>query len=84
MISMSHAHSTEKKLQEFHTRFILLQDNQILGKLKKEVEQSLDLTTNRIFTSRDMWVESAKKSCATYTWGGNYTKTSDVREELEN
>ncbi|KAH9208897.1 hypothetical protein DL95DRAFT_372767 [Leptodontidium sp. 2 PMI_412] len=37
-----------------------------------------------IFTSRDMWVESAKKSCATYTWGGNYTKPSNVREELEN
>ena len=50
----------------------MLQGKKILGKLKERKYASI-LTSNRIFTPRDTWVDTAKKYCATYTWGGSYT-----------
>jgi hypothetical protein len=50
----------------------MLQDEKILGKLDENRYASI-LINNRIFTPRDMWVDTARKYCATYTWGGSYT-----------
>jgi len=70
---MSQAHLIKQRLWRFHIRFILQRDKKSLGKLKNEIKKPFVLTSNRIFTSRDIWVEKAKKYCATYTWGGSYT-----------
>ncbi|TVY88610.1 hypothetical protein LAWI1_G008530 [Lachnellula willkommii] len=58
-----------------------LYDFNVTGTLDKaevmKIRHKVYLATRQeeswIFTLRDIWIEKAKKGCATYTWGGNYT-----------
>jgi hypothetical protein len=41
----------------------------MIGK-SREYADKLYLTLERIFVPRDMWIDSAKKQCISYKWGG--------------